>query len=100
MQPIFTGKKPQLVRNKIPLHKVGSRSGAFASEKDFPCSQKEQKRQQPLIYRQGATDSRQIGCTLFILLHRIRAQGATVFATGASAGGFPGETSVINARHA
>ncbi|WP_144417734.1 hypothetical protein [Pseudomonas protegens] len=78
MQPIFSWKKKQLVRNKIPAWSGLPPTGAFTSENAIFCSKKEQKRRQRPVFGQGATDSAQIGCTLFTLLHRIRGQGATV----------------------
>jgi hypothetical protein len=63
------------------------------------CSKKEQKLGFFTKIRLGATYSQEMGCTSFGLLNRIRAQGATgQKKTGAPADGFPGETSVINAR--
>jgi hypothetical protein len=72
----------------VLFHAVGSVS----------CSEKEQKPVFAIYFRLGATYSRETGCTLFALLNSIRAQGATRKKPGAPADGFPGETSVINAR--
>jgi hypothetical protein len=51
--------------------------GAFASEFGCSCSEKEQKRGVFCKIHQGATYSRETGCTLFALLNSIRSQGAT-----------------------
>jgi hypothetical protein len=52
--------------------------GAFHSENQAFCSKREQEMGYYGINSLGATNSQETGCTLFGLLNRIRAQGATV----------------------
>jgi hypothetical protein len=53
--------------------------GAFLLVLRCFCSEKEQKHRIKAKRRQGATWAVETGCTLFALLHSIRAQGATSY---------------------
>jgi hypothetical protein len=98
VQPFFHGNKRQFVRKKILLRHYCIALVLFGLVKARSCSEKEQKIRFEIKFRLGATYSPEMGCTLFALLHSIRAQGATSRKTAVPADGFPGETSVINAR--
>jgi hypothetical protein len=98
VQPFFYGNKRQFVRKKIPLRHYRIALVLFEWKANRSCSEKEQKPWLDINFRLGATYSPEMGCTLFALLHSIRAQGATSRKAGVPADGFPGETSVINAR--
>ncbi|WP_198581313.1 hypothetical protein [Pseudomonas simiae] len=77
MQPFLFRKFSIVIGKKTHRQRIPLRLGAFASEIGCSCSEKEQK--QGVFYktRQGATYSRETGCTLFALLNSIRGQGAT-----------------------
>ncbi|WP_156790788.1 hypothetical protein [Pseudomonas azotoformans] len=77
MQPIFFMIFSIVIGKKFGLRRKPLRLGAFASEIGCSCSEKEQKPGVLRISHQGATYSRETGCTLFALLNSIRAQGAT-----------------------
>jgi hypothetical protein len=73
VQPFLFRKFSTVDRKKSGLLPNRRFDGAFASEVDCPCSEKEQETGVcPEMYL-GATYSRETGCTLFALLNSIRA---------------------------
>ncbi|AZE92596.1 hypothetical protein C4J96_0448 [Pseudomonas orientalis] len=73
VQPFLFMKFSTLDRKKSGLLPNRPLVGAFASEIECACSEKEQKHGVCPEMRTGATYSQETGCTLFTLLNSIRA---------------------------